>query len=77
MCVFIHLYVHICTFVAGRGDFQTLLSKRSEEASSSAVMLTSLLCGTGCDLAEYFLRYVVSGIVLHDNVKAGLASRVS
>lgn len=47
------------------------------KASSSVTMLTSALCGTGCDLAEYFLRYVVSGIVLHDNVKAGPASRVS
>lgn len=55
----------------------TLVQSVSEKASSSAVMLTLALCGTGCDLAEYFLRYVVSGIVLHDNVKAGLASRVS
>lgn len=55
-----------------------MLSVCSALASSSVATPTSALCGTGRDLAEYFLRYVVSGIVLHDNVKAGVAaSRVS
>lgn len=67
-------------FVQGNvktGSGHVLLHTLHSSLSSSAVTRTSSLCGTGCDLAEYFLSYAAFGIVLHDNVKAVLASHVS